>query len=313
MSTCGAGYWARLAKASTLVLVGIAVHLWIDGPRPAIHNDAGSAGISSGPVRVRASLHSRQASERTVRSDSAGAPTGDGVVEEPSAVATAGHRTPPPTHRIVGGDDQRDLSLYGHEAPHSASDAPAVARAGGQPDLPHAALPAVLLTRRLVGWSRDAAVLTAPAVPELAAIEPRRTAVVSDSPPAPAAAPVGSVAPRIAAAAAPLEEDSILQVLHEYEEAFGRKDPVAAKAVWPALDDRALARAFNGLQSHSLALKDCGVTLVTTNAAARARCQGIATYLPKIGRRKPISATHEWTFNLSKSGGDWQIESAAIR
>ena len=55
------------------------------------------------------------------------------------------------------------------------------------------------------------------------------------------------------------------------------------------------------------------MTLVTTNAAARARCQGIATYLPKIGRRKPISATHEWTFNLSKSGGDWQIESAAIR
>ena len=168
--------------------------------------------------------------------------------------------------------------------------------------------------RRLVGWWRDADVLTAPAVPELAAIEPRRTPVVGDSPPAaPAAAPVGRVAPRIASAAAPLEEDSILQVLHEYEEAFGRKDPVAAKAVWPALDDRALARAFNGLQSHSLALEDCGVTLAKTNAAARARCQGIATYLPKIGRRKPISATHEWTFNLSKSGGDWQIESAAIR
>jgi hypothetical protein len=109
------------------------------------------------------------------------------------------------------------------------------------------------------------------------------------------------------------EEESILLVLHEYESAVGRKDPVAAKAVWPALDDRALARAFNDLQSHSLALEDCGVTVANSNAAARARCQGVATYLPKVGRRKPINASHEWTFNLSKTGGDWQIESAAIR
>ncbi len=109
------------------------------------------------------------------------------------------------------------------------------------------------------------------------------------------------------------DEESILLVLHEYESAVGRKDPAAAKAVWPALDDRALARAFNDLQSHSLALEDCGVTVANSNAAARARCQGVATYLPKVGRRKPISASHEWTFNLSKTGGDWQIESAAIR
>jgi hypothetical protein len=107
------------------------------------------------------------------------------------------------------------------------------------------------------------------------------------------------------------EEDSILQVLRLYETAVGRKDPLAAKAVWPSLDDRALARAFNGLEAHSLALEGCGVTV--TSSGARARCHGVASSLPKVGRRKAISASHEWTFNLAKSGDDWQIESAAIR
>jgi hypothetical protein len=91
----------------------------------------------------------------------------------------------------------------------------------------------------------------------------------------------------------------------------GRKDPLAAKAVWPTLDVRALARAFNDLETHTLALEGCGVTVA--DSAARARCHGVATYLPKVGRRRAINASHEWTFDLSKSGGDWQIESAAIR
>ena len=107
------------------------------------------------------------------------------------------------------------------------------------------------------------------------------------------------------------EEASILQVLRQYERAVAHKDPLGAKAVWPSLDDRALARAFNDLQAHSLALQDCGVTV--ESAGARATCRGKATYLPKVGRRKPISASHEWTFNLAKEGGGWHIQSAAIQ
>jgi hypothetical protein len=182
-----------------------------------------------------------------------------------------------------------------------------VLRTGGLPGLPDAALPAVPSARRLAGWMGAAAIPSPAAVPELKAAEAREPLPVEPVPPANRAVRM------VAATPAPREEESILQVLREYETAFGRKDPLAAKAVWPALDDRALARAFNDLQSQSLALERCGVTVANSNEAARAKCQGIASYLPKVGRRKPISANHEWTFHLAKAGGDWQIESAAIR
>jgi hypothetical protein len=108
------------------------------------------------------------------------------------------------------------------------------------------------------------------------------------------------------------ETESILQVLHRYQRAVERMDARAAQAVWPSLDARALARAFTGLESNSLAFEDCGVT-ISTGAVAQAQCRAVATYLPKVGRRKPVNASHEYTFTFSKTGGDWRIDSAAIR
>jgi hypothetical protein len=180
-------------------------------------------------------------------------------------------------------------------------------RTAGLSEVPIAELAALPSASRLSGWTGEAVALSPVAIPGPAALAANAAAS------APAAAPSAARVARALPVAPRRDEESILLVLHEYETAVGRKDPAAAKAVWPALDDRALARAFNDLQSHSLALEDCGVTVANSHAAARARCQGVATYLPKVGRRKPISASHEWTFNLSKSGGDWQIESAAIR
>jgi hypothetical protein len=233
--------------------------------------------------------------------------------EPPLAVSTAGRATASPTDRAIDRPYAPGPAAHPRLARPPLGKAADIRRAGGLPDLPDAELSVIPVTHRLAVWSGDAASLPSATVPELAIAESRKPSVVLDPPAAVAAAPVSRATRYVAAPAAAREEDSILEVLREYETAVGRKDPVAAKAVWPALDDRALARAFNDLQSHSLALEGCGVTLATTNAAARAKCQGIATYLPKVGRRKPISASHEWTFNLSKTGGDWQIESAAIR
>jgi hypothetical protein len=108
------------------------------------------------------------------------------------------------------------------------------------------------------------------------------------------------------------EADSILRVLHQYRRAVERMDARAAQAVWPSLDARALARAFTGLESNSLAFEDCGVT-ISAGEMAQAQCRAVATYLPKVGRRKPVNAQHEYTFTFSKTGGDWRIDSAAIR
>jgi hypothetical protein len=105
---------------------------------------------------------------------------------------------------------------------------------------------------------------------------------------------------------------TIRRVIQEYATAFGRLDSGAAKRVWPTIDEQALARAFNGLQSQSLTLDDCGVT-ITGAVAAQASCHGRATYLPKVGRQRPFSTTGEWTFSLARAGSAWVIQSAAVQ
>jgi hypothetical protein len=295
-------YWLRLLRAVTLVFVGVTVHLWIDGPLPSLRIEAPWAGTltdrwaaaRSAPVRQPTILGAPQAAEAL-----------PAVPNEPGfPVAASDIFAAQVQHRRDKNVDLPDGPKYRRIA-SVHSPAREILRTGGLPDVPEAELPALPAAHRFSGWAGEALALAPVAVPAPAAPEARN--------PAAAAAPSAARVARAMPVAPRREEESILLVLHEYESAVGRKDPVAAKAVWPALDDRALARAFNDLQSHSLALEDCGVTVANSNAAARARCQGVATYLPKVGRRKPINASHEWTFNLSKTGGDWQIESAAIR
>jgi hypothetical protein len=290
----------------TLVFVGVTVHLWIDGPLQSLRIEAPWAGrladrwagARSAPVRQPTILRAPRVAEALPA-----VPIEPGFPVAPSGVfaAQVEHRRDKNAHLPDGPKYRRIASVH----------APAreILRTGGLPDVPEAELPALPAAHRFSGWAGDAVALAPVAVPAPAAPEARNPAAAA----APAAAPSAARVARALPVPPRREEESILLVLHEYESAVGRKDPVAAKAVWPALDDRKLARAFNDLQSHSLALEDCGVTVANSNAVARARCQGVATYLPKVGRRKPINASHEWTFNLSKTGGDWQIESAAIR
>jgi hypothetical protein len=305
-------YWIRLAKAAALVLAGVAVNIWIDAPHPRTRTQLASSDTTpayGGGLATRPNAHAGM----DVLAIPAASLLSEQTAEPPLAVSSAGRATASATDRAIDRPYTPGPPAQPRFARPALGKEPDVLQAGGLPDLPDAELSVIPVTHRLAVWSGDAASLPSATVPELAIAESRKTSVALDAPAAAAAAPLSRATRSEAAPAAAREEDSILEVLREYETAVGRKDSVAAKAVWPALDDRALARAFNDLQSHSLALEGCGVTLATTNAAARAKCQGIATYLPKVGRRKPISASHEWTFNLSKTGGDWQIESAAIR
>jgi hypothetical protein len=81
-----------------------------------------------------------------------------------------------------------------------------------------------------------------------------------------------------------------------------------AHAVWPGVDEAALARAFNSLQSQTLQFDDCDVQLRGSTAAAT--CRGSARYVPKIGSREPRTESRVWTFTLRKLAADWQIETA---
>jgi hypothetical protein len=309
--SCGssAPYFVRLARAAALVLLSVGVHIWIDGRRPGPHSTqpAGDLLLSSSPVRI------------------SGAP---GL--HPLASTPAGNAAPAAAATDIAAGDSADAGAVAKTGrfpndtasvprPVAVSTAPEIAVADSSrslgPGTMRSALPdlartdhAVIPTARLAVWTGSDDALPPVSVPELGPAHVEHATNVPEltrgnGAVTPAAARVGATAPD--------EEASILQVLRRYERAVVQNDPLGAKAVWPSLDDRALARAFNDLQSHSLALQDCGVTI--DSVGARATCQGVATYLPKVGRRKPISASHEWTFNLAKQGGGWHIESAAIQ
>jgi hypothetical protein len=70
----------------------------------------------------------------------------------------------------------------------------------------------------------------------------------------------------------------------------------------------ALARAFESLQSQSLAFDACDMHI--RGESATATCHGSARYVPKIGSREPHREPRVWTFTLSKNSGDWTIENA---
>ena len=303
-----AWYYIRIARASALVLLSIGVHLWIDGRdarRPVSQAAESATEIARVPPAVRDALASMSAPAGPVAAQHAAASpaiagVGDGSVDESPAASTSGRtndrHVPGATGRPVDSSDPRP--------------AHGVLQASWLPD-PARTDTAVIPARHLAVWTRGDDVLPPVPVPEPAPAEVSDATASSDF--ARLVAATGVHADTDAAVPSPAADDeaSILQVLRRYERAVARKDSVGAKAVWPSLDARALARAFNDLQSHSLAFEDCGVTV--DSVEARATCQGVATYLPKVGRRKPIRASHEWTFSLAKARGGWHIESAAIQ
>jgi hypothetical protein len=101
------------------------------------------------------------------------------------------------------------------------------------------------------------------------------------------------------------------KLLQQYQLAYGRLDASAAKAIWPALDERALARAFDGLDSQIVRFDGC--TVYFSNPDAEAVCSGVVTYVTKVGSREPRSDRRRWTFRLRKTGDSWTIVRAEAR
>ena len=123
----------------------------------------------------------------------------------------------------------------------------------------------------------------------------------------PVAAPPPAAVPR----SEPVDEMRPVRVaLSRYEAAYSRLDAAAAGAVWPGVNRRELARAFDSLQSQRISLGDCD--LKVKGATAVAECVGSATWTPKVGggtRTQPRA----WSFELAKEEGSWLIRTATVR
>jgi hypothetical protein len=133
------------------------------------------------------------------------------------------------------------------------------------------------------------------------------TAVAPPAPvAAPALAPVSTPVPPIVDSV----DDNVLvkQALQRYRTAYEGLDAQSAQAVWPAVNQAALARAFDGLESQKLTFEACDVRLV--GQAATATCHGSARYVTKVGSRDPRVEPRVWNFTLHKAGSDWTIDKA---
>jgi hypothetical protein len=106
------------------------------------------------------------------------------------------------------------------------------------------------------------------------------------------------------------DERMVRGALARYETAYNRLDAAAARAVWPSVDQRALARAFENLAAQSVSLGQCDVRLA--GESAQAECSGRAEWTPKVGGGTQSGARH-WRFDLKNQGGDWVIVRASMR
>lgn len=154
---------------------------------------------------------------------------------------------------------------------------------------------------------------SAPAVPASETTAPPAPAPAPTPAPAPAPESVTAHADTTAPAiptAPPRPNDELLvkQTLQHYRRAYEGLDAHSARSVWPAVNESALARAFQGLQSQSLTFDACDVKL--RGESADATCKGTARYVPKVGSHEPRVEPRTWSFTLKKNGDDWQIESA---
>jgi hypothetical protein len=107
-----------------------------------------------------------------------------------------------------------------------------------------------------------------------------------------------------------LEEPRVRATLAQFEAAYNSLSAQAAQAVWPTVDERSLARAFDSLESQQVALGECSITINGTTAAAD--CAVTTSWTPKVGggqRRE----SRRWRFDLAKANGAWVIENFQAR
>jgi hypothetical protein len=142
---------------------------------------------------------------------------------------------------------------------------------------------------------------------ELAAVRAANGQPAGVHPTMPPAGDAGDLAP-----SAPSSNSAIVKaVLARYASAYERLDAGSVKEIWPTVDERALARAFSGLQAQSITFDACDLTI--GDAHATASCRGSATYVTGLGKRSNVTQQRQWTFRLERSPERWAIQEIQVR
>jgi hypothetical protein len=107
------------------------------------------------------------------------------------------------------------------------------------------------------------------------------------------------------------ETDEILEAVKQFQIAYERLDPELTRAIWPTVNARALARAFDGLRSQRVAFERCQVTV--DDDAGQALCWGTITYVPRVGGQFARTESRLWIFDLTNWNRRWLIANAVAR
>ena len=226
-------------------------------------------------------------------------PSPAAAVEAPSERSLGALTAPArvkPIERGLGGGNPRQASMA--DAPSRPAAVPPAASGADVAPALAVGLPAI----RTV----DApAAVTAPRSENVAAAE---AATLAPAVPAPAP-PVGM--PEAPAPSRDLDAQAIENVLGLYRNAFNRLDAGAASLVWPTVDEKTLARAFERLEDQDVSFESCQIEIAA--ALAEAACRGSARYVPRVGSRTGKAEARQWTFSLRKDSGEWLIDRVATR
>jgi hypothetical protein len=100
-------------------------------------------------------------------------------------------------------------------------------------------------------------------------------------------------------------------VLNRYRTAYNALNAGAAKAVWPSVDEKALGRAFDRLESQEFDFSGCQIAV--TGARATAACNGNARFVPKVGNKSGRQEPRHWTFEMRKANQQWTIDKVNVQ
>jgi hypothetical protein len=105
--------------------------------------------------------------------------------------------------------------------------------------------------------------------------------------------------------------EGINATLRRLQLAYEQRDARLAKAVWPTVNERALARAFEGLRSQSVTFDRCRMNVVSVSADVE--CRGVMNYVPRVGSQDQRTESRQWTFRVRKDDDQWLITNAEAR
>lgn len=123
--------------------------------------------------------------------------------------------------------------------------------------------------------------------------------------------PPAALAERGDAAAEAAAVEGINATLRRLQLAYEQRDARLAKAVWPTVNERALARAFEGLRSQRVTFDRCRMNVVSVSADVE--CRGVMNYVPRVGSQDPRTESRQWTFRVRKGDDQWLITNAEAR